>query len=131
MLVAATAVFVYYTIWTLLMVHCTPSSASYRHCLTLLTAFRRRLPSLTITLPSSSLGHPDTSHSHPSRWSGRGKLLIRRDDQKQQEEGIEGAKGKGRRQGAMNDESVRMMLDIQAVGVGAMASRCLAFTEFT
>lgn len=91
MLVVATAVFVYYTVWTLLMVRYLAriqSAVSHTHL-----AIRRRLTSITISLPSSGLGHQDPRHLDPSWRSSRGELLIASDDQEQQEEGVEGEAG--------------------------------------
>lgn len=112
MLVIASAVFLYYTIWTLLLVSTalrttngpiqqqrstrdmrpqipklTPSSQ---------TALRRRLSPTPISLPTARLGYSRTGHSPPRRWRCCWKLPGLGHDPQPAEEGIEGqAKGCG------------------------------------
>jgi len=91
MLVAATAVFVYYTVWTLLMVWNKSelrTTASHQY-----TAICRRLTPFTIPLLAPSLGYQTSRHLDPS-WRRSGwQLLVACHDQEQQEEGIESTKG--------------------------------------
>lgn len=101
MLVAASVVFLYYSIWTLLMVRLLPALL---HILTqkddlsdpphAKTALRRLGSPPPELLPPACLGHPHTRHPYPP-WMRRCRIFLERcHDQEQQEEG---RKGKGRR----------------------------------
>ena len=86
MLVAASVVFLYYSIWTLLMVCRIPSPVllpeTYAHC----PALRRLGPSSPERLPSARLGYPYSRHPYPLGLSRCGIFLERCHDSKQQEE---------------------------------------------
>lgn len=99
MLILASTVFAYYTVWTLLMVCPTPSmkrrqksslarneergtaettANSRTTANTSQKALRRRLPLYPKPIPSPCLGHPHPRHSSAARRRGRWKLLERR-----------------------------------------------------
>lgn len=92
MLVAATTIFLYYTLWTLLMVrYLTCSSVD------LVTdpaaAIRGRRSSSSKPLPSTRLGHSNPSHPHSSRVGSGRNILGHGDDQEQQKEGCKSPSG--------------------------------------
>src|SRR3954465_15173024 len=101
MLVAASVVFLYYSIWTLLMVRTT--SAISRLCQMLTsqsTALRRLRSPSTEHLPSSSVGYPHPSYPYSLSLRG-GRLVSQRGyDSKQQEESSQG-KGSWKEEGVM------------------------------
>ena len=72
MLILATTVFIYYTIWTLLLVR-GPSKLclTYHHRLNPIAALRGRFSPDSIPFPASSLGHSHPRHS--------GAIGLRRD----------------------------------------------------
>lgn len=76
MLIIATTVFLYYTVWTLLMVRTRVSLPNDNRLanVPLSLAFRRRLAPHPVPLPSSRLGHTDTSHPPSSRRRCCGQL---------------------------------------------------------
>lgn len=94
MLVVATTVFLYYTTWTLLMVRPTKhltTICAFLLYITLLLPHKRVLIPLPSALRRSRsppprllsaprLGHPHTSHSHPSRIGSRRELFERGHD---------------------------------------------------
>ncbi len=89
MLIVATVVFLYYTVWTLLMVRRAPSpyvsNAPIAIC-------RRRPPSAR-ALSSARLGHQDSGHPHsPGRRRGW-LVLVAGHDTEQPQEGSEGEAG--------------------------------------
>jgi len=94
MLIAATTIFTYYTIWTLLMV-CAFRLYEFYVCLHYPSALCRRGPPSAESLPSSRLGHPHPRHSHSTGLNCGGLILGHGHDQKQQEEGGKGASGCG------------------------------------
>lgn len=98
MLIVATTVFLYYTIWTLLMVHYLSSPVSM--LLRLLTfgspALRRLVAPLSIALPPSCLGHPSPCHSHPGRRCCGWLFPVPHHDQEQPPKGSQSSKGEGK-----------------------------------
>lgn len=92
MLIVATAVFVYYTVWTLLMVSQFPA-LSHVHILISGAALRRRWPPTALALPTPRMGHPHPCYPHPHGHRSRRIFPVFRHDSKQQEEGIEGEAG--------------------------------------
>lgn len=95
MLLAATAIFLYYTAWTLLMVRSILfcfSRTYYIHSsnTVLVTALCGQYPSSPGPLPSSRVGHPYPRDLDVA-WVRRGWHLHRHcHDQQQQEEGSQG-----------------------------------------
>lgn len=95
MLIIASTVFLYYTVWTLLMVNLTCIRTS-DSCffLTYDPALRRRFASRPKPLSPARLGHSDPSHPPASRRRGGWQLPQYCHDSKQPQEGTEGeAKG--------------------------------------
>src|SRR6266480_2140573 len=91
MLIVATAVFVYYTIWTLLMVRLLIVLLGIeKRFLISHTALCRRRSSPTFPLPATRMGNPYPSHPHPHGHSRRRVIPLVCHDSKQQKEGIEG-----------------------------------------
>jgi hypothetical protein len=90
MLVAASVVFLYYSIWTLLMVYTIPLPALLSETNAQCAALCRLGPSSPEHLPSSSLGYPHPRHPYPLGLSRCGILLERGHDSKQQEESSKG-----------------------------------------
>lgn len=98
MLVAATVVFLYYSVWTLLMVRYPSASPSPPP--SALTAVFLPLPALCRLgppppklLPPTRLGNPHPRHPHPRRFRRRRVVPQRRHDPQQQEEGRQGQGG--------------------------------------
>jgi hypothetical protein len=89
MLIIASTVFLYYTIWTLLIVGLILQS-HYPPLLMPSIAIRRRLTSRPISLPTSRLGDPNTCDSATIRRCRCWELLERGDDTEQPQEGREG-----------------------------------------
>lgn len=72
MLVAASVVFLYYTVWTLLMVRKHFNASRQDETLTQQTVALRRLePPPSEHLPTSSLGYPNPCYPHPPWLSCR------------------------------------------------------------
>jgi hypothetical protein len=96
MLVAASVVFLYYSIWTLLMVRVANGrNTVLRVMLTLAHAALRRLgPSTAKLLPPARLGCPYTCHPRPAGLCRCGYLPEHCHDPKQQEEGCQGQGGR-------------------------------------
>ena len=93
MLVAASVVFLYYTIWTLLMViDSLPSSSGLLSQLTSVhvPALCRLRPPPPKLLPPACLGHPHPRHPRPPRLRRRWFIPVCGHDSQQQEEGREG-----------------------------------------
>ena len=88
MLVVATAVFVYYTIWTLLMV-CLLIREQKR-LLICHAALCRRWSSPTFPLPTTRMGNSYPSHPHTDGHRRRRVIPLVCHDSKQQKEGVEG-----------------------------------------
>jgi hypothetical protein len=107
MLVAASVVFLYYSIWTLLMV-CMPCIPFRLYSNALFLALCRLGPSSPEHLPSSSLGYPHTCHTYSPGLSCCGILLERGHDPEQQKEG---SQGKGR----WKEEGVRGVIKGESV----------------
>lgn len=111
MLIVASLVFTYYTIWTLLMVHCdllqdlqalttnTPTSA-----------LRRRLAPRTNPLPSPRLGHPNPRH-HLASGRSRGRQFPQR--------------GNGAEQSQKGSQSGKSQAAEGAVVLGGGNNNCL------
>lgn len=74
MLGAATAVFLYYTVWTLLMVRQIPDGHLSLPVTEVCTAIRRFGSPTSTDLPPTSLGHSHTCHLDPP-WVGRRRLV--------------------------------------------------------
>lgn len=91
MLVVATAVFVYYTIWTLLMVWLLIDLLGIeRNFLICHIALRRRRSSPTLPLSTTRMGDTHTSYPHTYGHSRRRVIPLLCHDSKQQKEVIEG-----------------------------------------
>ena len=90
MLVAASVVFLYYSIWTLLMVCKIPCPVLLPETNAQYAALRRLGPSSPERLPSSSLGYSHPRHPYPLGLGRCGILLERGHDSKQQEESSKG-----------------------------------------
>lgn len=88
MLIIASTVFLYYTIWTLLIV-CHILQSHILFLLIFCTAVRRRLASRPIPFPTARLGNPNTRHIVTGRRCGGWELLERRDDTEQSQEGCQ------------------------------------------
>ena len=88
MLIVATTVFLYYTVWTLLMV--TTIYVIFGSVQLTQPALRRPWPPLTRLVSSSSLGDPHTCHPDTARFCYCWILLERGDDQKQSQEDSQG-----------------------------------------
>jgi hypothetical protein len=98
MLIAATSIFVYYTVWTLFMVCAHPLKTSVtisRAPILTVSAIRRRRPFPPQPLPATRLGHPHPCHPHHSRLHRCRQLPLRRHDQEQSQEGPQGPAEEG------------------------------------
>jgi len=88
MLVIATTVFSYYTLWTIFMVGletpCTTADTDLR------TAIRRRRPPAPESLPSSCMGYQNSCNIDPAGLGCRWLVSRHGHDQEQQEEGSQG-----------------------------------------
>jgi hypothetical protein len=93
MLVAATVVFLYYTIWTLIMVSESIHCSVFCLLTTSISAFRRRWSSTPKLLSSTSLGYSNPRHPHPLGFGCCWFVLERCNDQKQSKEGGKGKIG--------------------------------------
>ena len=95
MLIVATAVFLYYTIWTLLMVWDSSSFLPVADPVAAdtLPAIRRRGPPTPQPLPTPRVGYPHPGHPHTTWVCRCWFILVRGHDKEQQEEGIEGEAG--------------------------------------
>jgi len=102
MLLAATAIFLYYTAWTLLMV-CIPELVTFQSLLTRMIAFRRPGPPSPRHLSSTCLGHSHPRYPGPPRLRCGGHLHRHCDDQQQQEEGRQG-QGCGEKEDLKGDQ---------------------------
>lgn len=94
MLIVASLVFTYYTVWTLLMVHC--ALLQDLQALTTNTpppALRRRLAPRTNPLPSPRLGHPNPSHLLASGRSRGRQFPQRGNGAEQSQKGSQSGKG--------------------------------------
>lgn len=89
MLLLATAVFTYYSVWTLLMVSYSTYFSKEAFSNPYL-AIRRPRSINPASLPTSRVGHPHTSYHYSSRMCCRWNILECGDDQQQQEEGSQG-----------------------------------------
>jgi hypothetical protein len=91
MLVAASVVFLYYTIWTLLMVRIVFFSSASNHEANDMDLAICRLGSCpTESIPSASLGNQDSRYSHTVGFCCGGIVFKCGYDSKQQEAGCEG-----------------------------------------
>ncbi|KAM3068786.1 Dolichol phosphate-mannose biosynthesis regulatory protein [Clarireedia jacksonii] len=91
MLVAASVVFLYYTIWTLLMVRTGLTSSASNHEANILDLAICRLGSCpTEPVPSTSLGNQNSRYPHTIGLCCCGIVFERGNDSKQQEAGCEG-----------------------------------------
>lgn len=92
MLLVASVVFLYYTIWTLFIVCSSPSPPppTTTTLTAYVTAIRRRRPSAPRSFSSARLGDSYPGDSHPRGHRGGRQLLERRHDQERAEEGGEG-----------------------------------------
>jgi hypothetical protein len=94
MLILASTVFAYYTVWTLLMVHGTLLSDNQTtHQLTLTTALRRRLALHPNPLPTPRLGHSHSRDPPAARRCRGRKFLERGNGAEQSQESGEGCEG--------------------------------------
>jgi len=73
MLLVATAVFGYYTIWTLLMVRLRPAKSPQPR-INPCAALCGRGPCTPLSLPSAGVGHSHTRHTHPL-WYRPGRFF--------------------------------------------------------
>jgi len=97
MLIVATTVFLYYTIWTLLMVHClsSPRSTLLHLLISSLSALCGLVASLSIALPSSCLGNSSSCHPDPGWRRCCWLFPIPHHDQEQPSKGPQGSESKG------------------------------------
>jgi len=98
MLVFASAVFAYYTVWTLLMVCKAPSQSTTLSADMIRLALRRRTSLPPDPLPSPRLGHSHSGDSYTSGQCGGGQLLEHSHGAEQPKEsgkGCEGAAAEG------------------------------------
>lgn len=91
MLILASTVFLYYTIWTLIMVGLPdPMNLEGATILMRSPALRRRGQRIrAFTLPTTSMGHPNPSHSTSTRRSSRWQFPGHSDDTEQPKESSE------------------------------------------
>lgn len=96
MLILASTVFAYYTVWTLLMVRNFKSfpQPTYKPSNKITPALRRRLPPNPVPLPTPRLGHPHPRHPPAARRRRGRKFPQRSHGTKQsQESGQSGQSG--------------------------------------
>jgi hypothetical protein len=109
MLILASAVFAYYTVWTLLMVlnpsptqpYPTLTSPPIEANETLPTALRRRLARDPIPLPAPRLGHPHPRHPAAARRRRGGQFPQRGHGAEQSQESGQSGQGAAAAEGAV------------------------------
>src|SRR5690242_5586971 len=103
MLIAATAIFVYYTVWTLFMVRKdlplndipSPADLNFHYEANSFIALRRRGPRPALALPPPRLGHTHPCDSDHPLHHGRRLVPLRCYDKEQPQEGTQGPAEEG------------------------------------